>query len=156
MQLIYKSKTNQSLPKVSFPEGFLLSANEEKYCKEKEPLKFLDEIILPYIQKERKNLGRKNQKALIIFDVFRGQTTDKVLKLLEGNNILVTKVPPNMTYLIQPLDVTVNKVAKKFMKQTFSDWFTRQISIGLENGQELDDIGIGYHLSHCTKNEVFH
>ena len=115
IQLIYKGKTNQSLPKVSFPEGFSLSANEEKYCKEKEPLKFLDEIILPYTQKERKNLGRKNQKALIIFDVFRGQTTDKVLKLLEGNSILVTKVPPNMTYLIQPLDVTVNKVAKKFL-----------------------------------------
>ena len=95
-------------------------------------------------------LGRRgidNQKALLIFDVFRGQTTDKVLKVLEDNDILVTKVPANMTHLFQPLDLTVNKVAKDFTKEKFSEWFTRQISIGLENGQELDDIEIDYRLS---------
>ena len=31
MQLIYKDKTNQSLPKVDFPNGFSLSANETHY-----------------------------------------------------------------------------------------------------------------------------
>ena len=33
------------------------------------------------------------------------------------------------------------------MEQKFSDWFTRQISIGLENGQELKDVEINYRLS---------
>ena len=95
-------------------------------------------------------LGRRgidNQKALLIFHVFRGQTTDKVLKVLEDNDILVTKFPANMTHLFQPLDLTVNKVTKDFTKEKFSEWFTRQISIGLENGQELDDIEIDYRLS---------
>lgn len=147
MQLIYKGKTNQSLPKVNFPQGFSLSANESHYSNEKESLKFLDEIILPYIRKERKSLGCESQKALLIYDVFRGQTTANVLKVLEENNILVTKVPPNMTNLFQPLDLTVNKIAKNFTKQKFADWFTRQINIGLESGQELDDIEIDYRLS---------
>ena len=61
MQLIYKSKTNQNLPKVDFPDG-----NEEK------ALKFIDEIILPHVQKARAKLRCGNQKALLIFNVFRG------------------------------------------------------------------------------------
>ena len=96
MQLIYKGKTSQSLPKVKFPEDFSLSANETHYSNEKESLKLLEEIIL---RKEREKLGIDNHKALLIFDVFRGQTTDKVLKVLENNDILVTKVPANMTHI---------------------------------------------------------
>ena len=71
----------------------------------------------------------------------------KTLKVLEDNNILATKVQPNMTHLFQTLDLTVNKVAKDFTKKKFSEWFSRQISIGLENGQELEDIEIDYRLS---------
>ena len=52
-----------------------------------------------------------------------------------------------MTHLFQPLDLTVIKAAKNYKKQKFSDWFTRQINAGLENGQELDDIEIDYPLS---------
>ena len=99
MQLIYKGKTSQSLPKVKFPDGFSLSANESHYSNEKESIKFLEEIILPYIRQEHEKLRRENQKALLIFDVFRGQTTDKVLKIMEDNHILAAKVPPNITNL---------------------------------------------------------
>ena len=73
---------------------------KKNYSNEKESLKFLDfldEFILSYIQQERKNLGPENQKALITYDVFCVQTTEKVLKLLDDNNILVIKVPPNIT-----------------------------------------------------------
>ena len=48
MQLIYKGKTSQSLPKIKFPDGFYLTANESHYGNEKEYIKFL-EFIKPYI-----------------------------------------------------------------------------------------------------------
>ena len=147
MQLIYKGKTNQSLPKIDFPDNFSLSANPTHYSNEVEALKFIDEIILPYVQTQREKLGCEDQTDLLIFDVFRGQTTDKVFKVLEDNHILVTKIPANMTHLFQPLDLTVNKAAKDFTKQKFSDWFTSQINTGLDNGRELDDIEIDYRLS---------
>ena len=135
------------MPKVDFRDGFSLTASETHYSSEKEALKFIDEIILPYVQKEQKNLGRENQKALLIFDVFRGQTTGTIFKVLKDHHILVTKVPANMTHLFQSLDLTVNKAAKDYTKEKFSDWFTCQINTGLENGQELDDIEIEYQLS---------
>ena len=52
-----------------------------------------------------------------------------------------------MTHLFQPLDLTVNKFAKDYMKQKFSEWFSRQIDLGFDNGQELDDIKIDYRLN---------
>ena len=132
---------------MDFPDGFSLSANKTHYSNEEEASKFFDKIMLPHIQKEWAKLRRRNEKALLIFDVFRSQTTDKVFKVLKDNHILVTKVPANMTHLFQPLDLTVNKVAKDYTKQKFSDWFTHQINTGLENGQEQDDIEIDYRLS---------
>ena len=147
MQLIYKGKTQQSLPKIKFPKGFLLSANPNHYSNEKESIKFINEIILPHLQKERTKIGREDQKALLIFDVFRGQTTDKVLNLLKDNNILVTKVPANMTHIFQPLDLTVNKAAKDFTRDKFSDWFTKQINLGLDKGLQLkDSLHTYYHI----------
>ena len=83
----------------------------------------IEEIVLPYIREEHEKLGCPSQKPLLIFDFFRGQTTDKVLKALENNNMLPTKVPLNMTHLFQPLDLTVNKVARDFTKKKFSEWF---------------------------------
>ena len=110
-------------------------------------MKFIEEIILPHVQKEHAKLRCRNQKALLIFNIFRGQTTDKIIKVLKDNHILVTKVPANMTHLFQLLDLTVKKAAKDYTKQEFSDWFTCQINTGLENGQELDDLEIDYWLS---------
>ena len=109
---------------MEFPDGFSLSANKTHYSNEEEALKFFDEIMLPHIQKERAKLRCRNEKALLIFDVFRSQTTDKIFKVLKDNHILVTKVPANMTHLFQPLDLTVNRAAKDYTKQKFSDWFT--------------------------------
>ena len=42
--------------------------------------------------------------------------------LIADANILLAKVPSNMTHLFQPLDFTVNSWAKNFMREKFADW----------------------------------
>ena len=65
MQIIYGGKTSKSIPPVSFSDSFLLSANE------KEPLKMLEHIIIPYVKKQHQNLIFDTQyRALLIMDVF--------------------------------------------------------------------------------------
>ena len=49
MQLIYKGKTNQSFLKVNFLQQFSLSVNQKHFTDKKESLKFLNDVILPYI-----------------------------------------------------------------------------------------------------------
>ena len=69
-QIIYGGKTNQSLPRVTFPKGFSTSAKEKHHSNTEEVAKHLKEITVPYINEER--LQNPNQFALLIRDVFRG------------------------------------------------------------------------------------
>ena len=78
-----------------------------------------------------------DQKALVIFDVFKGQMTSEVLEILAKNCILVTTLPANMTKHYQPLDLTVNGYAKKFLVKHFNEWYTAQISKLLEDSKAL-------------------
>ena len=61
--------------------------------------------------------------ALAIFNVFKGQCTERVFRMLEDNNILYVIVPSNCTDILQPLDLSVNKSAKDFMKSKFQEWY---------------------------------
>ena len=117
------------------------------YSNETESIKIINEIIIPYVEAQRQMLGNPNQTALIIFDVFRGQITDKVILRLTRNNIRFVKVPNNMTHLFQPLDLTVNGHCKKFMKKKFSEWYTQQVDNALQAGVKVENINIEFKLS---------
>ena len=56
-----------------FSLDFLLSANPKHYSNITESIKLINEIITPYIEKERISLKLpKIQPALLVMDVFRG------------------------------------------------------------------------------------
>ena len=139
MQLIYRGKTLQSLPRFQFPNSFFLSVNEKHYSNNQESLNFFNEIIIPYIKKVRSSDGLSaNQYASVIMDVFTGQMTSDVLNLLRDNKILLTNVPANMTKFYQPLDLTINGYAKRFMARKFSDWYMQQMSAQLDKCIAID------------------
>ena len=47
-----------------------------------ESIKLIDEIIIPYVQSQHKELGKPKQVALVIMDAFQGQITDDVFQLI--------------------------------------------------------------------------
>ena len=148
MQLIYGGKTTKSLPRFKFPNDFSLSVNKTHYSNEKEACKLIEEILVPYIKKVRQEENLPvSQKALVIMDAFSGQITSVVLDCFKDNKIEVVCVPANMTYLLQPLDLTVNGYAKKFTSRKFSEWYSSQIMKQLDDGKELHDINIDLKLS---------
>ena len=92
MQLIYGGKTTKSFPRVKLPDSFSLSANEKPFSNTQVSLKLLDEIIIPYIQREREMLQLPHdQTALLIIDVFSGQMTDPVIEKIRENSIKLVK-----------------------------------------------------------------
>ena len=128
MQVMYGGKTTKSIPRVSFPDGFLVSANLKHYSNEEESLKMMEHIVIPYVKNQRKILKLDAEyPAMLIMDVFKGQMTDPVKEILKKNNIVLQKVPANLTYLFQPLDVQggPNGYAKKFMKKKFTLMLTK-------------------------------
>ena len=72
-------------------------------------MSLLKKIVLPFVNKKRESLRlSKDAKALLIFDVFKGQAAPAVNDLLNDNNCIVQHVPNNHTNLFQPLDISVN------------------------------------------------
>ena len=139
MQIIYGGKTSKSILSVSFPDSFLVSASKKRYSNDKESLKMLEHIIIPCVKKQRQSLSLDPQyPALLIMDVFKGQMTKQVKDLLNENSIKLQKVPANLTYLFQPLDVegSPNGHEKRFMKKKFTLWFADQVKSELDKGKK--------------------
>ena len=106
-----------------------------------ETLKLIKEVINPYVVQTRKELNLPStQRALIIilWDVFKGQMTDKVKSTLESLCIDLVPVPANMTHFFQPLDLTVNKSAKNLTKREFVSYYSGVIKEGLDAGKALE------------------
>lgn len=103
-------KLIKAYPAISFLKSSL-SVNKKHCSNEKEIMR------LSYVNKERQKINPSDQAARVIFDVFRGQITDGVLKLFKQNHIDTVFVPPNMTDILQRLDLTVNSFPKKFSKK---------------------------------------
>ena len=54
--------------------------------------------------------------------------------LFEDNNISIALVPANCTDRLQPMDVSVNKAAKDFLRQRFRKWYASQICQQINEG----------------------
>ena len=85
--------------------------------------------------------------SLIIMDTFKGQDNDEVAKLCRKNNCALIIVPHNLTNKFQPLDITVNKPAKSFIKDKYNMWYTEQVAKQLNEGKTPADIKVSLNLS---------
>jgi len=74
-------------------------------------------------QKDELNLPR----ALCIIDGFKAQCTREVVKLLDHHGMDIMYVPANCTGELQPLDLSVNKLVKGFIRQKFQEWYSCQM-----------------------------
>ena len=102
---------------------------------------YIEEVIVPYVKQKRAQLKlNEDHPALAIFDVFKGQCTEEVLQMLEENNIERVCVPANCTDRLQPLDLSVNKPAKEFLRGRFQEWYTSQIVDQLEEDTQQVDL----------------
>lgn len=125
MQLIYTGKTARSLPKQKFPDGFDVTQNPSHWSNEETMLQYVEVIIKPYLQKQREVHGDK--PAVLIYDAFRAHTMETVQEKLAQLNAKLIMVPKNMTDHLQPLDISVNKPVKGYMKARFNEWYTNEI-----------------------------
>ena len=130
-QVIYQGKTPKCLPAVVFPNDWHITCTINHWANEVTTKDYINKILLPYIDKKRKALG-KESPALVIFDRFKGQCMPAVLSLLEENNIRIAVVPANCTDRLQPLDISMNKSVKEFLRRQFQTWYANQVKDMME------------------------
>ena len=116
-QLIYKGKTERSLPSYDFPEGFSLSLNEKHWSNEIETIQLIDEILLPYIENGKKEHNLPDyQKSLLIWGCLSSAINcncygKKFPAMVYTDSVV--RVPANMTHLLQPLEPYNQRVVQK-------------------------------------------
>ena len=149
MQVIYSGKTKASQPRCfTFPKGFCISQNPNHWSNEKETLRLIHEVINPYVISIRKKMNLpESQKALLVWDAFKGQMTEAVRAELELLSIKMVQVPANMTHFFQPLDLTVNGAAKQLTKKAFVTYYSDTVTKQLEAGKQVEDIEVDLRLS---------
>ena len=111
-----------------------------------------EQIIIPYVQKQRNTLKLDAEyPAMLLMDVFKSQMTNPVKEISKRNNIILQKVPANLTYLFQPLDVQggPNGYAKRFMKKKFTLWYADQVQRAMDGNRfkSMEEIDIDLKLS---------
>ena len=132
--LVYEGTTPRCYPSaVDFPADWVISSTPNHWCNKQTMLLYITKIIVPYLQEKNKSIGVPlDCSSLVIFDEFKGQTTDSVLACLKENNILYVKVPANCTDRLQPLDVSTNKPAKDFLRSKLQTWYADKLSTQLD------------------------
>ena len=131
-----------------FPESFQITHSQNHWSNEDIVMEYLKKIIFPYIKSKRQALKLpENAKALLIFDVFKGQTTSAVNDLLKKNDIIAIHVPNNHTNLFPPLDISVNKSAKCFIADKYQDWYAENVLQQLNRVVAAHDVKVVVKLS---------
>ena len=121
---------------------FHITHSSHHWANEPIVMDYLEKINFSYLEKKLKDLKlQKNAKALLIFDVFKGQTTSAVIGLLQ-NDIDVIHVPNNHTNLFQPLDISVNKRAKCSVSTKYHDGYAENVLEQLNRGVNAHDVKV--------------
>ena len=149
MQLIYQGTTDRCLPKgVEFPDDWNVTCTANHWSNEEKVIEHLERVVFPYLKKRKAQLELpEEQKAMLIFYVFKGQVTEQVTKLIEENDCVIVHVPNNMTDHFQPLDVNVNGHAKEFLKRKFECWYAEQVTDQIDSGSSVYDVNVPLKLS---------
>lgn len=75
-------------------------------------------------------------------DNFMAHNAGDVLQPLKDNGVLVVLLPANTTDRLQPLDLSINKAAKDFLRDKFRHWYATQVSQGLQNELENEVVPV--------------
>ena len=148
IQLIYQGKSKRCLPKFTFPSNFHVTFTPNHWSNLEKCEDLFKVIIFSYLSAKKKKFGYpKDQRSLIIMDTFKGQDNKEMKRLCAKNNCELVIVPHNLTNKFQPLDISINQSAKKFISNKFNAWYADRVSKQLSNGVAPGDVKVSLKLS---------
>ena len=135
IQIIYSAKTKLSLPKFDVPKCFDVTFTRNHWSNYDKCVNLFKKIIFPYLKSKKEELGYpKKQYSLIVMDTFKGQDNADIKKLCLKNDCELVIVPYDLTNKFQPLDISINQKAKKFVSHKFSTRYSDRVSEQLRRG----------------------
>ena len=72
--------------------------------------------------------GLERRRSLPVFDSFEAHVTDRVKRALERENTNLAVIPSDLTSILKPLDVCLNKPFKDGVRKRWMEW----MAIGIQ------------------------
>ena len=122
--VIFKGKTIRLLKKVTAPTGVVCSTQSKAWMDEIRMLEWIEKIWAPYV-------GNGSNPALLSLDTFSGHLTRTVKDAFAkvGTKLLV--IPGGCTSVLQPLDVSINKPFKSFIRHQWCERMVKEAESGV-------------------------
>ena len=98
----------------TFPQGAVYSVQENAWMDEASMLRWVEEVWRPFAL-------AKQTPTLLILDEFIAHKTAQVRAAIAECGTHVLYIPPSYTWILQPLDVGVNKPFKDYMRQQYDE-----------------------------------
>ena len=105
------AKSNRKKLRVSLHNGILVFHNPKTSMANSDIMSKWVQVMLP------KDGG--NFKKLLILDSFRGHLTQQMKDVCEENDIVCTVIPGALTPKLQPLDISVNRSFKAYLREFY-------------------------------------
>ena len=135
IQVIYQGTTDRCHPHYQFLSDWDITHAPKHWSNKQTMVQYIENIIVPHVEATCASLG-ENIPALVIMDNFKGQITSVITKLLEDNSNHVVFLPPNMTDSLLPMDLSVNKPVKDFLKRHFEEWYSEEVMKQLDGKED--------------------
>ena len=122
------------------PDYFCLSYNEKHWINGKEAVRLIEQVLVPYINKFKKEKDLPNTKKVSLYaGDFKAQSLANVSNVLSKQRIESIMVPKNMANLLQLLDLTANASLKMIENRAFSKHFSFSILKALKEDPTRDN-----------------
>ena len=110
--VIFKRKT---LP-TNLPKGIVAHAHPTGWMDEGGCMKWIKEVwnVRPG--------GLRKERSLLVWDQFRSHLMESVVANVREQNTDIAVIPGGLTSLVQPLDVSINKLFKDMMRKEWNEW----------------------------------
>ena len=146
MQILYQGKTERVHPKFKFPDNFDVWHTPNHWANQETTVRYISNIIIPYVNRTRESKKLPNQPALALFDAFTGHGGEEIDDLLEQNSIFAVKVPASCTDELQPMDLSVNKSCKSSLRHNFSTWYAEKVAEEINSGTSPENVKINMEM----------
>ena len=106
--VIFKGKTLRPLKNVKIPGGVVCTTQEKAWMDENGMIKWIEKVWSPYVS---------SKPALLSLDTFSAHFTKKVMDAFAKCNTTLLAIPGGCTSVLQPLDISINKPFKSYLRQ---------------------------------------
>ena len=120
--VVFKGKTKRGIKKVPVPHGVVCTTQAKGWMDEERMLEWIQKVWAPYVDGNR---------ALLSLDTFSGHLTDRVKDALDKCGTKMLVIPGGCTSVLQPLDVSINKPFKAYIRQSWCECMVSEAETGV-------------------------